>query len=188
MDANDRHEVALNVAELAEAVRLASLNFDVWWVYTAKDSRNQYIGAMNKYPTFFRMSIHAHVVAIVIALYRIFETRKDTYNVRRLVALLEENHVIAEPERAKVNQLLREAQPPWRKITIVRSDVFAHRKKGSTVEQSFKKAHLSPNEMRHLIELSKDIVNTLSHAFDRSSFAFNLNAEGDTKRMLDALR
>src|SRR5579862_3127784 len=153
-----KSRVAASLDELAHAVNQASLCFDVWWV-CAGEGREQYLRAINKFPTFFSTSIHAHFVAFLVALYRLFETRRDTLNVGRVVTLLKEDQAITDHQLSKLEALLTQARPLWRKITIVRSDVFAHQKENATIEQSFKKAKLTPNEVRHLIDLSKAIVN-----------------------------
>jgi hypothetical protein len=44
---------------------------------------------MNRYHLFFSTSIHSHFVALIVALYRLYEKRRDTYNIPRLTDLLE---------------------------------------------------------------------------------------------------
>jgi hypothetical protein len=177
-------EVARNLNELKEAVDVASRNFDIWWVYRAKGSHEEYVDVLNRYPVFFETAIHAHLVAVFIALYRVFETRRDTVNVSGVLALLERH--LSGQERPQMDDLIERAKPLWVKVAMVRSEVFAHRSKTSTVEKSFEEAKLSPNELRKLIELCKKIVNYLSHSFDGSSFAFP-DVEGDARRLLDVL-
>jgi hypothetical protein len=177
--------VARNLDEVKEAVDDASRNFDIWWVYRAKGSHEQYVDVLNQYPLFFETAIHAHFVALFIALYRVFETRPDTMNVSGVLGLLQRH--LSGQEKHQVDDLIKKAKPLWVKVAIVRSEVFAHRSKTLTVEKSLDKAKLSPNELRELIGLCKKIVNCLSHSFDRSSFAFP-DAEGDTRRLLDVLK
>jgi hypothetical protein len=184
--AAENQEVARNLDEVKQAVDDAALNFDIWWVYKAKGSREQYVDVLNRYPLFFLTSIHAHFVALLIALYRMFETRPDTMNVYGLLRLLQRH--LSDQQKDQVNDLIEKAKPLWVKVAIVRSEVFAHRKRTSTVEESFDKAKLSPDEIQELIGLSKKIVNCISYSFDQSSFAFNLNAERDTRQLLDVLK
>lgn len=187
MPIQDKEDIARNIDELTEAVNDASLNYDIWWVYNAIGSRERYIDALRKYPLFFQASIDAHFIALLVALYRIFETRRDTINVSGLITMVENAGALPVSERSELDKLHRAAKPLWRKVSIIRSEIFAHRTKGSTPEKSFARAGLSPNEIKNLIDLSKKIVNLLSQAFDRSTFAFNLSAEADTRRLLEAL-
>lgn len=187
MPLQDKEEVTRNIAELMQAVRDASLNYDIWWVCKARGSRERYIDAIRKYPVFFQTSIDAHFVALLVALYRIFENRRDTINVRRLITMVANAGALPPSKRSELDELHGAAKPLWKNVSIIRSEVFAHRTKNSTPEKSFARAGLSPNEIKSLIDLSKKIVNLLSQAFDHSTFAFNLSAEGDTRRLLEVL-
>ncbi len=55
------------------------------------------------------------------------------------------------------------------------------------LDAKFSEADVSPDEIERLIKLSKDLVNKLYYALDRSTFAFNLDTAGDTHRLLDRL-
>ncbi len=187
MPNQNKQEIARNIAELMQAVRDASLNYDIWWVCKAKGSRERYIDVIRKYPLFFQASIDAHFVALLVALYRIFETRRDTINVRRLITMVENTGALPASKRSELDELHRAVKPLWRKVSIIRSEVFAHRTRDSTPEKSFARAGLSPNEIKSLIDSSKKIVNLLSQAFDHSTFAFNLSAEEETRRLLEVL-
>src|SRR5262249_34437624 len=155
------------------------LNFDVWWVYSGAGNREQYLEVLNRFPMFFQTGIHAHFVALVIALARLFEARRDTINVPALVKLL--GSKLSNAEKRRIEALIAEALPLWKKVTLIRSNVFAHRNNTWSVEELFRKADLTPNGVRQLIKLSKEIVNALSHNFDRSGHAFNLRADRETR-------
>lgn len=57
---------------------------------------------------------------------------------------------------------LDEAKSIWRKITILRSEVFAHLS-DAYFEAKFAAAKLSPNNIERLIELLRQLVNKLSY-------------------------
>ncbi len=73
-------------------------------------------------------------------------------------------------------------------MSILRNKAFGHRSTSHTVEEAFAEADVTPNEFAQLIEVTKDLLNEISHAYDKSSHAFNLGAREDTIRMLDDLR
>jgi len=81
-------EIDRYIEELRDTVRVAWLNYEIWWVYKSTDTRPEYVDTMNRYPLFFQTSIHAHFVALLVALYRLYETRDDTYNIPTLLKLL----------------------------------------------------------------------------------------------------
>jgi len=76
------------IEEVRHTAEVASLNYEIWWIYKEKNSRSKFINVLNRYPMYFQTSIHAHFVALVIALYRPFETRKDSLNLSMLLKSL----------------------------------------------------------------------------------------------------
>ena len=78
-------EILQNVKELQNALTVAGLNYEIWWVYKEKESRKRFVDTLNTYPLFFQTSLHAHFVAMIVSLYRLFETRNDTINIPQLI-------------------------------------------------------------------------------------------------------
>lgn len=173
------------IRSLQDTVVVAELNFEIWWVYKSADTRPKYIDSLNHYLGFFQASIHAHFVANIIALYRLYETQRDSININRLLRALP-------PEkRAKLpsdfEDRMKRAKAIWKKINIVRNNCFGHLGGENSVSESFKLAALTPNEMKELMGLTRDILNDVTHVWNNSVHAFNLNARDDTIRLLDDL-
>lgn len=163
----------------------AEQNFEIWWIYKSVDTRPKYIDAMNQYVGFFRVSIHAHFVACVIALYRFFEKRRDTVTFPNLLKSL------SDPDRKNlpIGFVGKETKAIeiWKKICIIRNNCFSHLKNYDEIKEWFKKADMSTDEMREIIELSKEILNSISRARGGRSHAFNLSVKRDTIEMLEVL-
>jgi AbiU2 len=107
------NEIDQYVDELRDAVRVAWLNYEIWWVYTSTDTRPEYLNTMNKYTLFFGTSIHAHFVALLVALYRLYETRDDTYNIPTFITLLRDRSAISDQSVNELYVLYGEAKPLW---------------------------------------------------------------------------
>ena len=170
------------IKQVADRVTFASMNYRIWRIYTEPGDRAKYLGVLQRYNSFFRTSLQAHFVAIIITLYSLYETRRESISLTRLVQELSDAKL-----RSELQPVLDEANGIWRKkITILRNDVYAHL---SDIDfgAKFSEARISPNEIEQLIKLSKDLVNKLSYAHDRSSFAFNLDPANDTYNLLDRL-
>lgn len=168
---------------------MAGLNYEVWWVYKGEDTRPEFTKTMNRYNLFFQTSIHAHFVALLLALYRLYETRDDTYNIPTLLKMLGKTNEIPSETLDELNELYRRAAKPlWVKVSILRNKAFGHRSKAHSVSEVFEEAGVSPNELRDLVEVTKQLLNKLSLAWDNSSHAFNLGSREATIRMLDDLR
>lgn len=65
------------------------------------------------------------------------------------------------------------------KVCILRNKAFGHRSRAYSVEECFREAAVSPNELKQLMEATKELLNTLSYAWDRSCHAFNLRLRED---------
>ena len=180
-------KIDLYIKGIQDTIVAAEHNHEIWWIYKSRDTRPKYIDIMNAYPSFFQTSIHAHFVAMLIALYRLYETRRDTISFPQLLKLLGSDHSLSDDAINRVHELMQEAKPIWIKIGIIRSEVFAHLNNQRDIEESFKKADLKYRYFKDLIELSKTIINVITHDYDRSTHAFNLSAEFDTKALLTDL-
>lgn len=175
------------IKELQDAATAASLHYDVWWVLKSKDSRPQHVRTMNKYLQFFRSSISAHFVAMLVALYRVYETRKDTHNITVLIKEIENQNLLSAQALASIKQKCESAKPLWVKISILRNEVFGHRTIGNDSDSVFIKANLKPNDLRDLVSITKEILNDLTGHLRDSMHAFNLSATQDTKKLLEDL-
>lgn len=181
-------DIASYINELRHSVSVAGLNYDIWWVYNSKDTRPRYLKTMNRYRLFFHTSIHAHFVATLVALYRLYEIRKDTYNIPSLLRTLKKERALDDQILSRLDQIYQRAKPLWVKVNILRNKAFGHRSLAHTVEEVFKEARVTPNELRQLVEITKKLLNELSHAWDKSVHAFNLGARDDTIRLFEDLK
>ncbi len=182
----------MDISNYVEELRLtmigAGLNYDIWRVYTNPDTRKEYLRTMNRYPLFFTNSIHAHFVAMLVALYRVYETRPDTYNIPALLKHVQTEKILPEHVVAKLQKKYEEAQPLWKKVSILRNNAFAHKTVKRTYDEIFKRASVTPDELRDLIKDTKALLNEFTHAWKKDFHAFNLNATDDTKALLEDLK
>ena len=177
------------ISELCHTTIVAWLNYEIWWVYKSKDTRPVYVDVMNKYPLFFQTSIHAHFVALVVALYRLYETRDDTFNIPSLLKTLRNESRLPEATLDLLEGIYKnEAKPLWIKVNILRNKAFGHRSVAHTVEEVFEEAKVTPNELRDLVEVTKKLLNKLTYSWNKNVHAFNLRSREDTLRLLNDLK
>lgn len=182
-----RGEIQKYVHDLQHAVTVAGLNYEIWWTYKEKESRKKYFDAMNEYTIFFQTSIHAHFVALLIALYRLYESRTDTVNIPGLIKLLHKYADIPKTTLEYTDKLYKEAHPLWVKVSVLRNEAFGHRSNKFSVSEVFDKAKVTPDKLRELIEKTKELLNEITHEWDKSIHAFNYGATEDTVRLLEDL-
>jgi len=166
----------------------AGLSYDVWRVYTNPPERKEYRATMNRYALFFAISIHAHFVAMLVALYRVYETRDDTYNIPTLLRHVRREKILPESVIDKLDEKYKTVKPLWVKVGILRNEAFAHKTVEANSDEIFKKANVTPDQVRELIKATKDLLNEFSQAWKRDTHAFNLNATNDTIALLQDLK
>lgn len=175
------------IDELRHTVTVAGMNYEAWWVYKGKDTRSRYLPVMNRYTLFFQTSIHAHFVAIVVGLYKLYETRKDTFNIPQFLRLLEKDKALSPDQLKVLKKQCADLKPLWQKVSILRNKVFGHSSKARSSEQAFREAGVTPNNLRDLLEGSKTLLNAVTYDLERSGHAFNLGSRSDLEAMLTAL-
>jgi len=166
----------------------AALNYDIWWVYKSKETRPLYIKTMNEYVAFFSSGIHAHFLAYVAAMYALYETRRDTHNCNQLLKLFAAEPGVPQGRVREVKALLAEARPIWVKVGVLRNEVFGHLAVGTSTSSAFAKAAVKPDDLAHLLELSKQLLNTVRAGVGSIRHAYTLTARDDTIKLLENLR
>jgi len=179
--------ISKHIEELQHTVTVSALNYDIWWVYKGKDTRPKYVEVFNYYPLFFQTSLHAHFVALLMGLYRLYETRKDSHNIPQLIRELEADGTLEQKVLNKFCSDYEQLKPLWVKVSILRNKGFGHRNSSMDTSDVFKEANLAPNDLRDLIEGTKELMNDITLAWDNSFHAFNLGSKDDLIRMLDHL-
>jgi len=183
-----KQEIQKYIDDLRHTIMVAGLNYEVWWTYKERESRKKYVDTMNHYTMFFQVSIHAHFVAMLVALYRLYETRRDTVNIPDFIRILEKNACIPQVALNRIRQLYQDAHRLWVKVSILRNEAFGHRSNKYSVSEVFQKAGVKPNELKDLIERTKKLLNKITYELDRSVYAFNLEVADDINRILKDLR
>ncbi|HBI48075.1 MAG TPA: hypothetical protein DDX93_05090 [Smithella sp.] len=181
-------EIQKNVKELQHAIIVAGLNYEIWWTYKEKESRKRYVDILNKYPLFFQTSLHAHFVAMIVSLYRLYETRKDTVNLPQLLKILKSQDSIPNQELKKIESEIKKIKPLWVKVSVLRNKMFGHRSNALNDDGIWKEAKVTPNQFKQLIDESKRILNEITSLWNRSSHAFNLSSTKDTVNLLEDLK
>lgn len=183
-----QNQIEQYIEELRHACVAARLNYEIWWLYKEKESRKRFGSTLNDYPLFFQTSLHANFVAMIIALYRLFENRRDTVNLPELIKLLKKDGSIAQTNLKKFGSEIMQTKVLWKKVSILRNNLFGHKANALDNDEIWKKASVTPNQFRDLINDCQRILNMVTSTLNRNSHAFNLSATRDTKKLLEDLK
>jgi AbiU2 len=172
----------------AQLVLRSRIFLDIWFYFESKDTRPAIIDTLNCFSEFFRFDIHAHFVAFIVHIAALFEKREDTINLPGLATELKQSNLISAQAAADVGALLSQADKVAPKVCILRSNLFAHRSATLSYDGAFKKAAITPGEMRDLTEIALKIVNHLLLARGLRDCFFNELPRQDAEAILKTLR
>ena len=173
------------IEELIHTTHVASVNYEIWWVYN--EDRPKYVNVMNRYSEFFSASIHAHFVAMLLALAKLYENRNDTINIRKLINLIRNNRFIEETILTKIEQSLKDSEALISKICILRSNYFTHINNQLNYDAVLAKADIKHKNFKELIDLSYNLLKEISYTYNKSDVRPRLLSKGDTIRLLNDL-
>lgn len=172
-----------HIEQLEHTIIVAGLNYDIWWGYKNK-FKKQLLNADDHYPLFFQTSLHAHFIALIMALYRLFERKSDTVNFYSILELLEQTSTFTQKDIENIGRRISRLKPLWIRIGILRNKVFEHTTNDFDINP-WQQASISANQIKKLITESQKLLNHISQKWDRNTFAFNLSATSDTRQLLD---
>jgi hypothetical protein len=171
----------------AQLVVRARIFYDIWLFFEGKKTRPAIIDTMNRFSEFFRFDPHAHFVAFIVHIAALFEKRNDTINLPQLLKEMEKAKQISTSDIMEVRALLKQAEPLASKANILRSNLFAHRSASVSYADAFKKAAITPIQLRKLTEIGLKIANGLLKARGSNDYIFSTLPRMHADAMLKAL-
>ncbi|MBW7991725.1 MAG: hypothetical protein FVQ84_17150 [Planctomycetes bacterium] len=173
---------------MKDAIVATSEHYNIYYIYTNYRDRPKYVKIMNRYLGFFRASISAQFTATLLTLSKVLD--KNTKNNRiSMYSLLESarKHELIEPSKLqKIEDDLNGTNEMFLKLQVLRNNQFAHLGNLDS-KKAFKIAGISPNDLKKLIDLSIDILQSIYHAYDRGDFPFDYHSNKDTYSLLNDL-
>lgn len=177
-----------HLEELLQTANVAELNYRIWWIY--KHERPDHVEVLNRYLGFFRVSIHAHFVATLMALYKLGDPRSDSASVKTLLAEAAGDPTFDPSVLASARAKLGSLEPTWKKVRQLRHKQFAHRDRHLEYEALLAAVDITPDEFRGLIDQFFDLLNEVLYYRQRTTWPreSSTDTERDTRLMLEALK
>ena len=164
----------------------AQISFDLWEGLREARSNVEIVNAMQPYAGFFVGTERALFDSFVVLSYSIFEMRKDTVNMSRLIRSVREK--ITEEKKPKIEDEVKLLKPTWLKLGILRNEVVGHQALNQSTFQSFQKAGVTPEEIQDYLSKSQDLLSTISFNAFRNALAFNIRSKPSLVGLLEKLR
>ncbi len=172
--------------KLEQVVLRARAHFDIWSVYAGAGARPRLLPTMNDFSEFFRFDEHAHQFTFVVHLCQLLDRRAKTINLRTLIG---EAHASGYSTQAteKAGSIAAEMEPIWKKLIMLRSNLFAHRSEQLGWNEAFSRAGVTANEIRRFTEQGLEAVHKLLGATGSHLNHFSDLPERDVLRLFDRL-
>lgn len=173
--------------ELFQDTMRARDTYEAWWYMKNTDVRPTYVDTMNHYSEYFVVAVHSHFVAMLMTLFRLYDKSKDALSIPGLLVSAQSEPRIPQEVAQRANAELELIEPVIKKIKLLRDKVFAHRDRSYTYERAFEEVGLTPDEVGKLTEVTLAIINSLTHALDKSTYEFEHKTKRDLLKLLGDL-
>lgn len=173
---------------ISQVAARARIYFDIWWIYEGAPTKQTYLETMNEYSEFFRFDSHAHFVTMVLYLGQLFETRQGTLNLTSIAKEAEQSVALSQDDVVAAADKLAAAKPLAKKVTILRSNLFAHRSSSLSYADVFRKAEITADQLRELTEAALSVTNKLRRAAGKEDKVFHALSREDVEDLLETLK
>lgn len=174
------------INQLRQFISVSKLAYDAWWTLAGEGSDN-YNGIRLKFPTHFQLSRHAYLNLLIVTLYMTMENKRETINFVQLLKEVKTNSKFTQEHIKHIEEMLTEAKIIWSKISILRSNQFAHCNYDLSQNGVFEKANIKPNEFKLFINQLEKMLNYITRIYNKSSHAFNSDHTFSTRQFMDYL-
>ena len=175
-----------HLEELVQTANVAELNYKIWWIY--KHEPPAYGAIFNRYLGFFRVSRHAHFVAMLMALYKLGDPHRDSASVRTLLCEAAEAPAFDPKVLSSAQTRLSALEPRWTKIRTLRHKLFAHRDRHLDYDAVLKSVAIKHDDFRDLVDQFFGLLNEILYYRQKTTWPRDKSTERDTRRMLEALK
>jgi hypothetical protein len=173
--------------EVFQELCRARKTYEAWWNLRNTKVWSRYLHAMNVYSEYFRVAVHSHFVAMLMALFRLYDTDRRALSLPRLVAALQSEPAVPRAVRLTAERSVARSQPTLDKMRVLRDKVFAHHDRAYSHERAFREAKLTGNEVRRILDRSLRAVNLLMEVRGKGTYSFGCHTQKHLLRMLDDL-
>ena len=174
--------------DLLDELREVQQFLSVWRAFTTPKNQATFEPTMQQYPLFFDSVVRATFAGVIVALYRIYDNHSRSKSLRQLYADAKSLNVMAPQIAQRAADLELDIQNTWKKVCILRSNVFGHRSAKLSPELAFEKAGLTPDDLAAMIKNGQQLYNCISRTLTRRSHAFNLSATNDVTDLMARLQ
>ena len=169
-------------------LREVQLFFSVWRAFTNPQNLATFEPTIQRYPLFFDSVDRATFAGVIVALYRIYDGRPKSKSLRQLYADANSLNIMAPQIAQRAADLELDIQNTWKKVCILRSNVFGHRSAKLSPDLAFEKAGLTPDDLAAMIKNGQRLFNCIYRTLTPGPYVFLLSATDEVTDLMARLQ
>lgn len=146
------------LTSLSRQIVRARVLYDLWWLYAAKEFRDPFRPAFERYGELFQFLEHGLFIAAVVQAAIPFDRSKGTLSLWRAIRDLEGTQDLSQDTSAALKARLHQVAPVEKGIRVLRNNAFAHLTHALTYDEVFTKAGVRPKDIRLLIDEAMAVI------------------------------
>lgn len=149
--------------------------------------RGKYSGVFERYSDYFKVAIHSHFTALVLAVWRLHDPEPGTLSLQTIPGRMGPRPDVPRQTLHDYRDRLRSIRPLVTGLETIRHKFLAHRDPAYTVERAFAEANLKYLDLRRVVDASLHLVNILLRARRLGTLSFDNSVTADTVRVIRRL-
>lgn len=175
------------IKEIERDLIEVDISYQIWRSYKNPENRDLYQKTLKRYQTFFRSIIDAQFMSVIVSLNRLLERSEKTTNLVNLRSQITSEMDIPVKTNINLDSLELILQEKFKKLVILRSNVFAHRSRKKDISDLYKKAGISPNLLDESIKCAQEFYNELIRSYQNRTYRFDFIDFVETDEVMEKL-
>lgn len=180
-------ELDRGLEALREEVWRAHACWEAWWIMRGRRYRGKYSSVFERYSDYFKVAIHSHFSASVLAVWRLHDPGSGAVSLQTVSGRMGPRPDIPQETLREYRRRLCSIRPVVSGFETIRHKFLAHRDPGYTVERAFREANLKYRDLGRVVDASLGLVNLLLRARRLGPLSFDNSVTADTVRVIRRL-
>ena len=184
----DASHIREMIARLHDTLVFATIDHDIWWVLKSPIQGDHFQSTMAEHANYFSAAIRAHHLATIFGLASMYEKKGATFNIPKLLDAIDKLPHAPRAVRDELAKRSAAATKIAKKVSLIRNNVFGHKSRTLSTDATYKKARLTADELRGIIDQTRELLNYASTQTGATDYDSTWNGTNSALRLLESLK
>ncbi|MFY9826952.1 MAG: hypothetical protein WAM82_36710 [Thermoanaerobaculia bacterium] len=161
--------------------------WQAWWFYVGEDTPATFFHAFDLYPWLVDQEIHAHFVATVMALGKLYDSSNDAVSLSSLFREARVQNAVCIEVLAAIRADRKKASKIWSRLKVIRDENVAHVLAEEDFKEVFERANIKYEKVEELICLSRNVLNRLCEARNTGQWFPDYHVRKDITKLWESV-